>query len=111
MGTEAPGERRSVERDVLPGVTAGPRRAKVPNGVVHRSFGDQTVLLNLATGQYHGLNATGRRMFELMIERGSLAGVAEELAREYGRPEEEIADDLVDLCAALSERGLLELEV
>jgi hypothetical protein len=86
-------------------------RVRVPDHVVHRDFGEQTVLLNLATGQYHGLNRTGRRMFELLEERGSLEGVAAQLAAEYQRSEAEVAADLVDLCAALSERGLLELDV
>jgi hypothetical protein len=86
-------------------------RARVPEHVVHRAFGDQTVLLNLQTGQYHGLNNTGRRMFELIEKQRSLDGIATELAAEYGVSEAEIASDLVDLCAALSERGLLELDV
>ncbi len=86
-------------------------RVRVPEHVVHRTFGDQTVLLNLQTGQYHGLNRTGRRMFELIEAHGSLDGVAGTLAEEYDRPEAEIAADLVDLCAALSERGLLEIDV
>lgn len=104
MGTDAP-------QHPPVGVTAPQRAVRVPDHVVHRAFGDQTVLLNLSTGQYHGLNASARRMFELLSERGSLTGVAADVAREYGRPEEEIAADLVELCAALSERGLLELQV
>jgi hypothetical protein len=86
-------------------------RVRIPEHVVHRTFGEQTVLLNLSTGQYHGLNRTGRRMFELLEDRGTLDGVAAQLAAEYQRPEAEIAADLVDLCAALSERGLLEIDV
>jgi DNA-binding FadR family transcriptional regulator len=86
-------------------------RVRIPEHVVHRDFGEQTVLLNLSTGQYHGLNRTGRRMFELLEERGTLEGIAAQLAAEYQRPEAEIAADLVDLCAALSERGLLEIDV
>lgn len=109
MGTDArpvggPAELRLVS-------DAQRRSVRVPEHVVHRAFGDQTVLLNLSTGQYHGLNASARRMFELLSERGSLNGIAAEVAREYGRPEDEIAADLVDLCAALSERGLLDLQV
>jgi hypothetical protein len=73
-------------------------------------FGDQLVLLNLQTGQYHGLNATARRMFELMVERSGTAGVIDDLAREYGRPKEELQADLTSLCDALTGRGLLELE-
>jgi hypothetical protein len=84
---------------------------RIPEHVVHRNFGDQSVLLNLQTGTYHGLNATGRRMFELIQETGSLDGIAGRIAAEYDHPESEIAADLVDLCAALNERGLLDIDV
>jgi hypothetical protein len=84
---------------------------RIPEHVVHRSFGEQSVVLNLQTGRYHGLNGTGRRMFEMLEETGTLEGVAKRLAQEYDHPEAEITADLVDLCAELSERGLLEMDV
>jgi hypothetical protein len=37
-------------------------RATVPDGVVHRDFEAETLLLNLRSGTYHGLNVTGGRM-------------------------------------------------
>jgi len=77
---------------------------------VHRAFGEQTVLLNLETGQYHGLNATGRRIFDMLVERGSTDGIAAEIAAEYGIDESLAAADLEELCASLSERGLIELD-
>jgi hypothetical protein len=86
-------------------------QVRVPDHVVRRTIDGDTVLLNLNTGQYHGLNRTGQRMFGLIVERGSLDGVARMLAAEYERPESEIADDLIDLCAALTERGLIEFDV
>lgn len=89
---------------------SGGSRVSVPEQVVHRSFGEQTVLLNLATGQYHGLNATGRRIFELLVERNSTAGVAAQIASEYGIDVELVAADLEELCTALAERGLIELD-
>jgi hypothetical protein len=88
----------------------GDVNVRVPDGVIHRVFGDQLVLLNLQTGQYHGLNATARHMFELMIERSGTARVVDDLAREYGRPAQEMQADLASLCEALTGRGLLELE-
>ncbi len=84
---------------------------RIPDHVVHRSFGEQSVVLNLQTGRYHGLNSTGRRMFELLEETGTVEGIVAQLAKEYDHPEPEIAADLIDLCAELSERGLLELDV
>ena len=34
-------------------------RVKIPSHVVYREFPAETVILNLETGQYHGLNRTG----------------------------------------------------
>jgi hypothetical protein len=45
-------------------------RAVVPDGVVSRAFDAELLLLNLATGTYHGLDATGARMLELLRETG-----------------------------------------
>jgi hypothetical protein len=85
-------------------------RVSVPEHVAHRSFQDQVVLLNLQTGQYHGLDPTGGRMLELLEETGSAHDVASRLAEEYGVPWERIAADVATFCAGLRERGLLELE-
>jgi hypothetical protein len=85
-------------------------RVRIPEHVVHRAFEAQMVLLNLQTGQYHGLNPTGGRMVELLEETGSPSEVAALLAKESGLPLEQVAGDVSELCAGLHERGLLEVE-
>jgi hypothetical protein len=79
----------------------------IPDHVVFRSFVSETVLLNLETGKYHGLNSTAGHMLEVAAKAGSLADAAAELAEEYGVDREVVAKDLVDLCDGLLERGLL----
>jgi hypothetical protein len=85
--------------------------AQVPEHVVYRAFEQETLLLNLDTGQYHGLNATGGRLIELL---GPAGGVLREaiglLAQEYDVAFDEIAPDLVAFCHALEERGLIAIE-
>jgi hypothetical protein len=66
------------------------------------------VLLNLNTGQYHGLNPTGGRMFEVIGEYNDFDQSAAALATEFGRPLETVRTDLRELCESLLERGLLE---
>jgi len=85
-------------------------RAVVPDGVVSRAFDAELLLLNLATGTYHGLDATGARMLELLRETGGDVRLSvDRLAAEYDVASEEIAGDLADFCAELAERGLLEM--
>ena len=86
-------------------------RARLPEHVVFRSFEAETVLLNLDTGQYHGLNPTGGRMLETLVKGdGSVRDAAEAVASEYGRPADEIAADMLELCRALGQRGLVEFD-
>lgn len=84
-------------------------RARVPEHVVHRAFALETVVLNLQTGKYHGLNPTAGRMFELLDKTPTVQEAAARFAEEYARPLEEIEHDLCQLCRDLAGRGLIEL--
>jgi hypothetical protein len=84
--------------------------AIVPEGVVHRDFEAETLLLNLGTGTYHGVNVTGRRILALLRETGGdIRMSVERLAGEHGVPVAQIAGDVAEFCAELAQRGLLEL--
>jgi hypothetical protein len=86
-------------------------KARIPQHVVYRTLASETVMLNLETGRYYGLNQTAGRMLEL-IERGTEfdAAVAQ-LASEFEAPEEMVREDFLVLCHELSGKGLIELEV
>ncbi len=81
----------------------------VPQHVVHREFAMETVVLNLQSGMYHGLNPTGARMLHALERSPTVGDAAAGLAVEYGIGQQQIEDDLCDLCSQLLERGLLEL--
>lgn len=97
------GRRRQKSLNLL-GATA-----RVPQHVVHRSFAHETVVLNLKTGRYHGLNPTAGRMLSELETGATVDEIAARLAELYERPVEEIERDLTDLCLDLLERGLIEL--
>ena len=85
-------------------------RVRVPSQVVYRSFEGETLLLNLESGQYHGLNETGGRMLELMKETdGTVREAITRLADEYEVDAAEIEADLTYFCRDLADRGLVEL--
>lgn len=83
---------------------------RMPEHVVLRAFESETVVLNLRTGHYHGLNATAGRMLELLGENGSFAETAAAIREEFDAPDDDVEDDLVTLCHDLAERGLLEID-
>jgi hypothetical protein len=84
-------------------------RVAIPQHVVFRTFVEETVVLNLESGRYHGLNRTAGRMLELLGEMGDVDAVAETVADETGTPGERVRADLKELCDSLAERGLIEL--
>lgn len=81
----------------------------IPQHVVHRAFPTETVLLNLNTGKYHGLNPTAGRMFEVLEATENLQAAASRLSTDFELPPEVVEADLNDLCVGLVERGLLEV--
>jgi hypothetical protein len=96
----------------VPGATESilDSRLAVPDKVVQRTFEGEMLVLNLDTGQYHGLNESGGRLLELFEE---IDGPAREavaiLAGEYEVQPSEIEDEMAAFCVALAERGLVEV--
>ena len=85
-------------------------RVRVADSVVFRELATETVLLDLRSGRYFGLNTTAGRMLQLLSEHGEADRVVELMTDETGQPGEVIARDLDELCTSLSERGLVEVD-
>ncbi len=85
-------------------------RVKVPEHVVRRAFANETVVLNLHSGQYHGLNATAAAMIDALEGGEHPVAIAARIAAAAGQPAERVETDLVTLVRALAERGLVELD-
>ena len=83
-------------------------RVRVPEHVVYRDFADETVILNLESGMYHGLNPTAARMLEELRRAASVAAAVDVLTPELGQPREVIEADLLGFARSLEERGLIE---
>lgn len=84
-------------------------RLRLPEHVVHRTFVAETVLLNLQTGNYHGLNPTGGVMLEAVNDAPSVRAAAGAVASRYGEDPARVEADLLELCQGLLERGLMEV--
>jgi hypothetical protein len=83
---------------------------QLPKHVVYRTFAFESVVLNLESGKYHGLNPVAGRMLETLERTPKVRDAAAKLAGEFGRPQEEIEQDLATFCRDLLERGLIELD-
>ncbi len=85
-------------------------KIKVPQHVVYRSFPAETVVLNLETGKYHGLNATAGRMLEALERADCVRDAAAMLATDYEQDQSVVERDLCELCQSLLVRGLIETD-
>jgi hypothetical protein len=85
-------------------------RVVVPDRVVFRGLAEETILLNIDTGQYHGLDRVGGRFFEVIRESDGLAAASRKLAAEYGQALPQIEADLASFCVDLESRGLIVLD-
>jgi hypothetical protein len=85
-------------------------RAVVPHRVVHRTLASETVLLNIQTGYYYGMDETGGRFFEVLREAPTVGSAVESLTREFDAPAEQIRADMLRYCDELLQHGLIELQ-
>jgi Coenzyme PQQ synthesis protein D (PqqD) len=84
------------------------QRVKPSEDVVWRNLQGESVLLDLKTGVYFGLDGVGTRIWTLLQDHDDLQVVLAELLGEYDVPEERCASDLVELVGALAEKGLVQ---
>ena len=82
-------------------------RVRVPPHVVYRDFSDETVILNLDSGMYHGLNQTAATMLERLESSASVSEAIDGLAAEFEQPRDVIERDVIALCRSLEDRGLI----
>jgi hypothetical protein len=73
---------------------------------VFRELDGQSVLLNLATGMYFGLDAVGTHVWQLAEADGSLREVCRRMIVEYEAEAAAIERDLLALADALIVKGL-----
>jgi hypothetical protein len=85
-------------------------QVKPSEDVVWRNLQGESVLLDLKSGVYFGLDAVGTRIWTLLQAHRDLQAVLQELLSEYEVTEETCARDLMDLVSAMAEKGLVQTE-
>jgi len=79
----------------------------IPPQVISRLVGDETVLLDIASGIYFGLDGVGKRIWESVAEGQSLGQTAAVVAAEYEVDETQAQADVIEFADELVGRGLL----
>jgi hypothetical protein len=84
-----------------------PDTAEIPTQVMTRDMGDETVILDLASGTYFSLNPIGTRFWQLAREGRTLDQMCDAMEGEYEVERDRLVADLQQLAGELVGRGLL----
>ena len=83
---------------------------RLSEDVVTREVGDETMLLDLASGTYFGLDAVGGRFWQLLEEGKSALEGRDALLEAYDVGADQLTQDLEALLADLAAHGLIHAE-
>lgn len=84
-------------------------RTAAPAHVLVRLLDQESVLLNLETEQYFGLDETGTRMWQVVTTSPNIDAAYEALLAEYDVHPEMLRENLTELLGHLVEHGLLQV--
>ena len=84
-------------------------RISVPSDVLVSVLAGESVLLNLKSERYFGLDDMGTRMWAAITTSDSIQAAYDALLAEYDVAPERLKQDLNDLIEKLNEHGLVEI--
>ena len=84
-------------------------RVVQPSHVLIRFLDKESVLLNIDTERYFGLDETGTRMWQLVTAAPKVQEAYQQLLDEYDVQPEQLRANLTELLDRLVENGLLQI--
>ena len=81
----------------------------VPDNVIAREVGGETVILNVESGNYFGLDPIGARIWDLLAQGLTLAAIGDVILGEYEATRETIEQDLLQLATDLVREKLVQV--
>jgi hypothetical protein len=75
--------------------------------VICRELSGETVLLNLESGVYYGLDAVGTRVWQLLMQGCTIASVRDTMIEEYDVAPDVLNADVMRLVGELRDRGIV----
>jgi hypothetical protein len=84
-------------------------KISVPKQVLVRTFQNESVLLNLDSESYHGLDDVGTRMWQALSQSAKIQAAYESLLPEYEVDAATLQKDLEAFIENMVERGLVEV--
>jgi hypothetical protein len=85
-------------------------RVRVPDEVLISNLQEESVVLNLNSERYFGLDDVGTRMLNVLNNSDSIEAAYESLAEEYQVDRQVLRQDLTSLIESLVQQGLVTIE-
>lgn len=76
---------------------------------ISSDLGGESVILNMKTGVYHGLNEVGARVWDLIEKPKAVKDIKQVLLEEYEVEADACTDDLFSLLNELKTAGLIKV--
>jgi Coenzyme PQQ synthesis protein D (PqqD) len=89
--------------------TSFSQRVKIPDHVLVSDLQGESVILNVNSERYYGLDKVGTRFLTLLSDCESIEHAFEALLAEYDVNADTLRADITDLLNDLSEQGLVEI--
>jgi len=83
----------------------------IADHVLFQEIGGESVLLNMVSEHYFGLDDVGTRIWHLLVEDGDPQKALAELRQVYDVDEATLRTDMAKLIEELSSKGLISVEV
>lgn len=84
-------------------------RIRVPDDVLISRLQEESVILNLESERYYGLDDVGTRFFSVLTTSDSIEAAYQSLAAEYDVDREVLRQDLLALIQNLLQQGIIEV--
>ena len=84
-------------------------RVRVPDDVLISRLQEESVILNLDSERYFGLDDVGTRFLSVLTNSESIEAAYQALLEEYDVDREVLRGDLVALIENLSQQGIIEV--
>jgi hypothetical protein len=84
-------------------------RVRIPDGVLISRLQEESVILNLDSERYFGLDDVGTRVLSVLSTSDSIATAYESLREEYDVDDQVLRQDLLALVESLVQQGIIEV--
>lgn len=86
-------------------------RVKIPDDVLISKLQEESVILNLDSERYYGLDDVGTRFLSVLTNSDSIEAAYKTLVKEYDVDSEVLRQDLLQLVEELVKQGIVQISL